>query len=346
MGDLLMSSPAIRALKQSFNCRITILTSSMAGGIARHIPCIDEVLIANVPWVKSEFNEGSADYFQLIKTIAKRRFDAAVVFSVFSQNPMPSIMLSFLAEIPLRLAYCRENPYQLLSHWLPDDEPYTVVRHQVERDLALVRFVGADTSLENLSLNVPNDANSSMLKKMKDAGLDIERPWMIVHPGASETKRLFPPELFISILKEIRATTGSQVVFTGIAKEKPLIEKLQSGITENTISAAGLLSLEEFIALINIAPVVLSVNTGTVHIAAALHTPVVVLYAQSNPQHTPWNVPSKVFYFPIAEELKSKNEILKWVDKNATKKIEGYPTADAVCEGVMQLLRSVPQRQL
>jgi lipopolysaccharide heptosyltransferase II len=346
MGDLLMSSPAIRALKESFSCRITVLTSSMAAGIAHYIPCIDEVLVANVPWVKSDFNEGSDHYRRLVETIAERRFDAAVIFSVFSQNPMPSILLSFLAEIPLRLAYCRENPYQLLTDWLPDEEPYTTIRHQVERDLELVRFVGADTRSDNLSVNVPDSAYTSMLEKMKSAGLDTESPWIIAHPGASEPKRLFPPEQFINILKKIAASSGAQIVFTGTAKERPLIDQLRSGVINRSISAAGLLSLEEFMALIDIAPVVLSVNTGTVHIAAALNTPVVVLYAQSNPQHTPWKTPNKVFYFPIAEQLKSKNEILKWVDKHAMKKIDEYPTAEAVTAGVMQLMRSVPERQL
>jgi ADP-heptose:LPS heptosyltransferase len=345
MGDLLMSSPAIRALKESFNCSITVLTSSMAAGIARHIPCIDDVLVADVPWVKSEFNERPGDYLQLVAMIAEHQFDAAVVFSVFSQNPMPAMLLAFLAEIPLRLAYCRENPYQVLTHWLPDEEPYTMIRHQVERDLALVKFVGAEGSSEKLCLTVPESAYVSMLKKIEDVGHDMQSPWMIVHPGASEPKRLFPPERFIHILKKIIAETDAQIVFTGTARERSLIEELRSGLPQQTISAAGLLSLEEFMALVDIAPVVLSVNTGTVHIAAALQTPVAVLYAQSNPQHTPWKTPHQVFCYPIPEELKSKNEILKWVDKNAINSVDAYPSPDEVANGVIKLLQNVPQQQ-
>ena len=343
MGDLLMSSPAINALKDTFRCRITVLTSSMGANIARHIPGIDEVIVADVPWVKSHLNEGLADYFQLVDSLRRLSFDAAVIFSVFSQNPMPSIMLAYLAGIPLRLAYCRENPYHLLTHWLPDKEPYQFIRHQVERDLELVKFIGAATQFTDLRLSVPNHAYSKMLEKIKNAGLNTARPWIVVHPGASEEKRVYPRERFNIILKKIIEASDVQILLTGMHKEKVLTEHLRSGIAERSISVAGLLTLEEFTALIDISPVVLSVNTGTVHIAAALQTPVVVLYALSNPQHTPWNVASHVFTFPVMEELKSKNEVLRWMDENVMDQHANYPDADEVAQSVIQLLKSAHQ---
>jgi hypothetical protein len=61
-------------------------------------------------------------------------------------------MLAYLAGIPKRLAYCRENPYQLLTDWVPDQEPYTFIKHQVRRDLDLVAAVGAVTSNDQLQL--------------------------------------------------------------------------------------------------------------------------------------------------------------------------------------------------
>jgi ADP-heptose:LPS heptosyltransferase len=68
-------------------------------------------------------------------------------------------------------------------------------------------------------------------------------------------------------------------------------------------------------ALISLAPVVVSVNTGTVHIAAAVGTPVVVLYALTNPQHTPWKVPCKILPFHIPAWAQSKNEVIRHVHR-------------------------------
>src|SRR5688500_6539350 len=80
MGDLLMSSPAIRALKESFRSKVTVLTSTMAARIGNYIPGIDDVLVSDVPWVKNELHDGPAGYFDLINTIKEKEFDASVIF--------------------------------------------------------------------------------------------------------------------------------------------------------------------------------------------------------------------------------------------------------------------------
>src|SRR5690606_8016249 len=143
MGDLIMSGPAIRALKNSFKTKITILTSTAAAGIAALMPEIDEILVFDLPWVKNEESNNQQSVEDLIATLAKKKFDAAVIFTVCTQSPLPTAMVIYQARIPQVLAYCRENPYKLINHWIPDEEPYTLIQHQVIRDLKLVNAVGA-----------------------------------------------------------------------------------------------------------------------------------------------------------------------------------------------------------
>ncbi len=335
MGDLLMSTPAIRALKETFNSHITILTSSMAAGIARHIPEINEVLTFDVPWVKTSNASFGPDFFSLVEVLKEKQFDAAVVFTVFSQNPMPAIMLAYLADIPLRLALCRENPYQLLTNWVPDEEPYTFIKHQVERDLDLVATVGARTSNDHLSIQIP-DAWEPTKKKLHKNSINLQKPWMILHPGVSEPKRQYPIKNWIEVGKKLILDFGYQLLLTGSSAEKQLTDEIQQGIGTNAFSIAGLLNLDELICLIKEAPLLLSVNTGPVHIAAATQTPVVVLYAQTNPQHTPWKTRSKVLYFEVPEALRSKNEVLKFVQKQQEKAPETVKVED-ILEAVSAL---------
>ena len=150
MGDLIMSGPAIRALKEAFNAKITVLTSTMAASISAFMPEIDEVLVFDMPWVKMEKPADSTAVQQLIGNLRSKKFDAAVVFTVFSQNSLPAAMIAYQAGIPKILAYCRENPYGLLTDWVPDKEPYTLIRHQVERDLYLVAKVSAKVNDDRL----------------------------------------------------------------------------------------------------------------------------------------------------------------------------------------------------
>ncbi len=83
MGDLIMSSPAIRALKQTFSSRITVLTSSMASGITPFIAEIDDVIVFDLPWVKAKEAIANEEIFDLVTQLKKRKFDAAVIFTVF-----------------------------------------------------------------------------------------------------------------------------------------------------------------------------------------------------------------------------------------------------------------------
>jgi ADP-heptose:LPS heptosyltransferase len=323
MGDLLMSSPAISALKATFGCTITVLTSKMGAVIAEHIPDIDHCIVFDAPWVKA----GSTDAFeQLVEELRTLQFDAAVIFTVFSQNPLPAAILAYLAAIPVRLAYCRENPYHLLTHWLPDEEPYTFIRHQVARDLDLVKILGASTPDTHLRLSIP-DHWAAVQDVLLQAGVDLDKPWIILHPEVSEVKRQYPYEQWVEAGKEIIASTGYQILVTGKEPEHSLAEEI------GAISLAGLLDIPLFVELIRHTELVISVNTGTVHIAAAVGTPVLVLYAMTNPQHTPWMVPHKVLYFDVPEELKSKNEVVRYaMDVMASQLLPMATTENIVLE--------------
>jgi ADP-heptose:LPS heptosyltransferase len=87
---------------------------------------------------------------------------------------------------------------------------------------------------------------------------------------------------------------GSQLVFTGEAHERALVDGIRAALDGPSVSLVGVLRLAELGALLAEAPLLISNNTGPVHVAAAVGTPVVDLYALTNPQHTPWAVPHRV----------------------------------------------------
>jgi ADP-heptose:LPS heptosyltransferase len=314
IGDVLMSSPAMAALKETFGCRITLLTSSAGKTVAVHIPVVDDVLVYDVPWVKSSASAPEDTFFTIVSDLRSRNFDAAVVFTVFSQNPLPAVMLAYLAGIPRRLAYCRENPYALLTEWLPDKEPFTYIVHQVRRDLNLVEAVGAATRDETLRLATNHDGETIQAKLIQ-AGVDINRTWLVFHPGVSEEKRSYPSARWIEAGRMVTEELGFQIAVTGSAVETDLAETLASGIGAGAFTLAGKLTMEEFIRLVATARLVVSVNTSTIHIAAATNTAVIALYALTNPQHPPWKAKGKVFGFPVSPEQRSKNEVLEYVRK-------------------------------
>ena len=329
-----MSSPAIRALKETFNSHITLLTSSMSKTIAGYIEEIDEVFVYDLPWVKTDSLPDEKVFFEVIDEIRERRFDAAVIFTVYSQNPLPAAMLAYLAGIPVRLAYCRENPYQLLTHWIADAEPYSFIRHQVRRDLDLVAHLGAKTTNDKLRLKLDESSRDSLREKLRASGVDLQKPFVVLHPGVSEKKREYPKELWLQVAK--RLSEDFQILFTGAASEGELTEYLAKETGNSAYSLGGLLNLNEFIALLKESRLVVSVNTGTIHLAAALNAPIVVLYAATNPQHLPWKARGKALIYDVPEELRSKNEIIRFVHElyfsGVPKRIEPDEVVAAVDE--------------
>lgn len=292
LGDVLMCTPAIRALKKTFGCHTTLLTSGAGAAVAPYVPEIDEARVFSAPWMKAQ---GLRTDAETIAQLAAGRFDAAVIFTTYSQSALPAAYLCYLAGIPLRLAHCRENPYDLLTDWVPDPEPGSTVRHEVARQLDLVGAAGARALDPRLSFAVPHAAELEVAARVKG----MARPLVVVHPGATAASRRYPPEHYARAVDLLIDETGCDAVFTGDAGEESLIQAVQDGMANRTHSLVGQLGLAELGALIAEADVLISNNTGPAHIAAALGTPVVDLYALTNPQHTPWRVASRVLFHDV-----------------------------------------------
>lgn len=301
LGDVLMTTPAVRALKESGRGRrVTMLASTVGSEAAVLVPEIDHCMIYDAPWVKAAAHRATSQADQAaIQRLRQGRFDAAVIFTVYSQNPLPAALLCYLADIPLRLAHCRENPYQLLTHHVPEIEPERIIRHEVRRQLDLVAAVGSRTRDEAIRLRVPQGAREFAREALRSAGVATERPWLVVHPGASAPSRRYPADSYACVARALALEDGMQVVFTGGSGETELVDYVRDRMGAVSHSLAGRLSLPEFAALLSLSPMLLSNNTGPIHIASAVGTPVVDLYALTNPQHTPWGVPHRLLFHDV-----------------------------------------------
>jgi lipopolysaccharide heptosyltransferase II len=293
LGDVIMTGPALRALRAGRpDRRLTLLTSPAGAAAAPLLPGVDDVIVYEAPWMKATPPRGGADADRAMAArLARAGFDAAVIFTVYSQNPLPAALLCHLADIPRRAAHCHENPYQLLTDWIADPEPAGGIRHEVRRQLDLAAAVGCRIDDERLALSVPETARRRVETLLAAAAVG-DRP-VVVHPGASASSRRYPPEAFATVLSAL-AAAGLPLVLTGARAEAALVDDIISRAGVDALSLAGRLDLAELAALLARAPLLVSNNTAPVHVAAAVGTPVVDLYALTNPQHTPWAVPHRV----------------------------------------------------
>lgn len=347
LGDVLMTTPALRALKQAVPGRkITLLTSHAGAAIAPFIPEVDDCIAFDVPWCKHSTSSSVPELEKTLEEIRARDFDAAVLFTVFSQNPLPSAMLCYMAGVPAVAGYCRENPYYLINYWLVDDEPLSAIRHEVVRQLDLVKSLGADIGDESLSLSVPEPALKKLPGRLRSLGVDPHEPRLVLHAGASEAKRRFSAEIFADAARMIGDELGCRILLTGLESERDLVEYIAGRAGPKAVPLAGELNLEELIALIKTSALVISNNTGPAHIAAAVKTPVVVLYALTNPQHTPWKVRHRVLPFEVPGHMESRNALIRYANERCFRRPLQPVTAADIFEAVKDLLaeRNRPSR--
>ena len=290
MGDMLMTTPALRALKEAVpGRRLTVLASPAGARIARALPFVDDVLEFAAPWMK---HPGRADAARrtaaLVSELQARRFDAAVIFTVFSQSALPAALALTLADIPLRAAHCRENPYELLTEWIAEQDldVRAGVRHEVSRQLDLVAALGAVPADTRLQFPVSDAAIAALARKL--AAARVQPPYIAVHPGATAPSRRYPLAQLAEAVATLVRDHGYTVVAMGGEEDRAAAQALcRAGAA---VSLAGELALDELAAALACAQVVVANNSLAAHLAAAVGTPVCDLYALTNPQHTPWRV--------------------------------------------------------
>jgi lipopolysaccharide heptosyltransferase II len=299
IGDVAMTAPAIRALAAAGppDRSITVLASPSGAEAARLLPDVDEVLTCLPPWAGVTDGGDPADDDASIAELRAGAFDAAVIFTVHTQSALPAATWCRLAGIPLRLAHSRENPYALLTDWVPEPELHAPTRHEVVRQLELVGHVGAPPAGQvRLTPDVVDLERA--VTALRAAGVDPSSRWIALHPGASAPSRRYPAERFARAA-DLLIDDGWQVVVTRGPSDAVVVDEVTRAMRRTPSVLAGELALRDLVAVLALADVLVSNNTGPAHLAALVGTPVVDLYALTNLQHAPWGVPHRLLFHDV-----------------------------------------------
>jgi ADP-heptose:LPS heptosyltransferase len=299
LGDVLVTTPAIRAIGESLpDAHVTLLASPVGAQAASLNPTIDDVMVYSAPWMDpwQTLPQDPEREQRAIAELRERRFDGAIIFGSYRQSPLPAAYMCYLAGIPLRHAASIDGPGSLLTtrHRHPER-----MMHEVERGLDLVGALGMTTGNLDMVLEVPVSARADLARLLpphRSAG-----PLVVVHPGCSMPARTYDWRQFAQAADLLVERMGATVALTGGESERPLVERIRAAMRHEPLALAGALPFASFCALVEAADLVVTNNTGPMHMAAALKTPVVALFALTNPppQWRPWGVPYRQLYHEV-----------------------------------------------
>ena len=290
MGDVLVSGPAIRAVAAAAG-HLTLLTGPLGEGAGRLLPGVDEVLVWSCPWIMNPAPPAlPADIGELVERLARLPLDEAVILTSFHQSPLPTALLLRLAGVPRIVASSEDYPGSLLDLRLPvaGDGP------EPERMLATVRAAG-------FALPPGDDGKLAVRLPPATVREQPHSPYLVVHPGVTAAARAYPTERWAETIR-LLSEAGWPVLVTGSTSERELtadiVAAARAGLPAEgdrpaLLDLAGTLDLAELAHLLAGACVVLAANTGPAHLAAAVGTPVVSLFAPVVPatRWAPYGVP-------------------------------------------------------
>src|SRR5579883_3261415 len=196
IGDILMLGPALRAVKEtSPQARLTLLASPAGSTAAPLLPWIDDVIAWRPIWqdVGGRMPFDPAREQALISLLAERAFDAAIIFTSFSQTPHAPGYVCYLAGIPLRAGESKEFGGSTLTTELrgtPEEA------HQVERNLRLVENLGFRARDRSLTVAISDQDRAGADRLLRESGIDPAAPFVLLHPGASAQARRYPAARF------------------------------------------------------------------------------------------------------------------------------------------------------
>jgi len=280
LGDLLLTGGAVRAVAASARS-VTMLVGRRQAEAGRLLPGVREVGEFDAPWVPlTPAPLNRPDLVRTIRWIRRRRFDAALIFTSFHQSPLPTALVLRMAGLPWIGAICEDYPGALLDlrHRVED-------LHEAERNLSLAVAAGFSPDAQGAGLAVRGP--------LPDVPRWIpHRPYLVVHPGATVPARR-PSSVRTAAVVRGLAADGWPVVVTGSPAERELAAEAAG---REAVNAAGRLDLAELAAVLAGAEVLVAPNTGPAHLAAAVGTPVVSLFAPVVPasRWAPYGVPSVI----------------------------------------------------
>jgi heptosyltransferase-2 len=297
VGDAVMTMSALRALKLSRpKSKITLLANPWVSPLFEKDPHVDEIILYNDNY------KSLTGKFRLASIIKKNRFCAAFLF----QNAIDAAIISFLANIPERIGYNRDRRGFLLTKAIPFDA-HAKGLHHVQYYMNLLEQAGVITSYADPWIYLAVDERLGARSKLSD----LRRPIVAINPGATYgSSKRWSPERFAEVAARVIDELNGSILILGGPSENEIAEKICEKMEDNRLRSlevkgtskkladpakftgsellnmSSKTTLRELAAVISESDLLVTNDSGPMHISYAVRTPVVAIFGSTSPELT------------------------------------------------------------
>ena len=308
IGDLLLNTPAIKAIRQAYpESRISMVVNPNSKEAIEKNKDIDEIICFDDK-VKNKLSDKLGLFFKILSS----RFDMAVML-----NPSRFFNIqTHVAGIPKRVGYDKKLGFLLTDKI--EDKKYLAEKHEIEYNLDLAAVAGARAGSKDLVFEFGKEDEDSVNDILNKQGLRPAANLVAIHPGTSNPQKKWDTKKFAQLADKLIQDHGAIVCVVGSREEAQTARELAANMKQKAIDLTGKLSLKELGAFLKKCKALVSNDSGPVHIASAVKTPVVAIFAKgvqgAEPARwAPLNKNSQVIYEKL-DEL-SVDKVLEAVKK-------------------------------
>ena len=292
LGDMLQASPTIAGLKSRYpGATVTVAIEKNFARVCDGIPGIDEIYEIDLTMVSQAIHrggEGVVDAFRYIDKVVtelrSRDFDFCLNMS---SSAYTALLLRMLNIEDMRGWVSDEEGNRLILD--PWAMLFSAFVYHSNRDYNSINIVdifrcssGVDEHPLSLQFNVPSGDTGFLERFLKDNQVTGSGPVIAIQAGASQEKRQWSPPRFAYLARRLVEDLDARVIFTGTDNEQRIIQSIMANYSHsNVVSAAGRTNLTQLGGLLKDCALLITGDTGTMHLSIAVGTPVVALFLAS-----------------------------------------------------------------
>jgi 3-deoxy-D-manno-octulosonic-acid transferase/heptosyltransferase-1 len=289
IGDVLHTLPALTALRRHYpHAQIDWLVEEAAADLVQEHAALNRVLV----WRRREFIQllksgklatSGGLFMDLLFALRRTRYDLVIDF----QALLKSSLWIFLARGRRKAGFDQgmehsENSHLFLNERIP---PVSMEMHALDRGLALLQSLGIPDMQVVYDLPIGAEEERTAEELLKESGVPLNHPFIAINPVAKWPTKLWTARRFGELAGRL-LQKGFQVVFTGSGEDRPLLDDMTGTLGSSVGRLDGRTRLKVLAAVYRLAGAVVSTDTGPMHLAAAVGTPVVALFGPTAPWRT------------------------------------------------------------
>ncbi len=286
IGDVVLTTPTVKILREAYpQASISILVSPLTSDLVQGNPYLNEVIVDD----RAKTHKGLLGFWRLVNLLRRRKFDLAIIFHTKKRTNL----LCALAGIPYRTGYRNDKFGFLLTHPIVDTR-HLGEKHEVEYCLDVLRSleIPVDKFFKDYDLFVPikKESESWLKEFLLKNNISDQDILIAIHPAASDPAKQWPSKRFAELIDSLIERYHAKIVLVGTSSTQPIVKEilnLTQASSNLIFDLSGLTTVSQLVSLLKRGNLLVSNDSGPVHIAAALGTPVVSIFTRNQPGINP-----------------------------------------------------------